>query len=145
MLEESLANTVTRLKERLGEKRENWQWGKIHKIRYQHPGATSWLARRYLNLGPYPIGGDNNTVNAGVFNPAKDRYDVLAIPSMRMIVDMADVNGALVIGSMGQSGQPQHRHYSDMINLWRNGRYIPMYFSKEDVIANQKAMLILKP
>jgi len=144
ILEESLANAVTQLKKMLGGNRKNWQWGKIHKIRYQHPGATSRLARRYMNLGPYPIGGDNNTVNIGGFNRAKG-YDVLAIPSMRMIVDMADMNGALVIGSMGQSGQPQHRHYSDMINLWRNGQYIPMYFSKEDVIANQKALLILKP
>lgn len=144
IVEESLADAVKRLKEMLGENKEDWQWEKIHKLSYLHPGSTTGMAKRYMNLGPYPIGGDNNTVNIGGFNRVNG-YHMNYIASMRMIVDMNNVDKCLIIGPMGQSGQPQHQHYSDMIDLWRNGAYVPFYFSKDDVIANHKAKLVLKP
>ena len=98
-----------------------------------------------MSAGSYPLGGDNNTINIGGFNPSGGEYSVASIASLRMIVDMGDVSTGRIIIPMGQSGQPQHRHYKDMIQRWRGIEYIPLYFDKKDVVANQKELLILKP
>ncbi len=83
-------------------------------------------------------------MNYAGFNPFQGKFNVNSIPSIRMIVDLADLGKTLIIGPMGQSGQSQHPHYHDMIDLWRNGQYIPLYFYKEDVLAHHKDLLILK-
>lgn len=145
ILEKSLSDAVVFLTVRFGENSKKWKWGRLHQIHYNHLGATNWLARRYMNAGSYPMGGDNNTVNIGGFDPAGGEYDVATIPSLRMIVDMEDVSNGQIVIPMGQSGQPQHPHYKDMIERWRNIEYVPMYFKKEDVVANQKDLLLLSP
>jgi len=144
MVEISLVEAIEQAEKRMGEDQNKWQWGKLHKIFYRHPGAESWVTRQVMNYGPYPLGGDNTTVNYAGFNPFQGQFNVNAIASFRMIVDMADLGKTLIIGPMGQSGQPQHPHYHDMIDLWRNGQYIPLYFHKEDVLANHTDLLILK-
>lgn len=144
MVEMSLVEAWKEAQRRMGMEREEWRWGKIHRIFYRHPGAESWVTRQILNYGPYPLGGDNTTVNYAGFNPVRGKYKVMAVPSFRMIVDLSDLGKTLIIGPMGQSGQPQHPHYSDMIDLWRNGRYIPLYFHKQDVLSHQTALLVLK-
>jgi penicillin amidase len=144
IVEMSLAEALKEAEKRMGRDRNEWQWGKLHKIFYRHPGAESWITRKLMNYGPYSLGGDNITVNYAGFNPVQGKYDVTTIPSFRMIVDMTDLGKTLIIGPMGQSGQPQHPHYHDMIDLWRNGQYIPMYFHKKDVTANHTELLVLK-
>ncbi len=98
-----------------------------------------------MNAGSYPLGGDNNTINIGGFNPSDGEYNVESIASLRMVVDMKDAPKGEIIIPMGQSGQPQQQHYKDMIEKWRGMEYVPMYSAKEDVVANQKELLILKP
>jgi acyl-homoserine lactone acylase PvdQ len=144
IVEKSLAEALKQAEMRMGSDRNKWQWGKIHQIFYRHPGAESWITRQLLNYGPYPLGGDNTTVNYAGFNPANEKFDVNSIASFRMIVDMADLGKTLIIGPMGQSGQPRHPHYHDMIDLWIKGQYIPLYFHKEDVLAHYEDLLILK-
>ncbi len=144
IVEMSLAEALKQAEKRMGSDRHEWQWGKIHQIFYRHPGAESWVTRQLLNYGPYPLGGDNTAVNYAGFNPTYGKFDVNAIPSFRMIVDLADLGKTLIIGPMGQSGQPRHPHYHDMIDLWRKGKYIPLHFHKEDVLANHTDLLILR-
>jgi len=144
IVEVSLVEAIEQAEKRIGENRNEWQWGKIHPIYYRHPGAESWITRQVMNYGPYPLGGDNTTVNYAGFNPIQGKFNVNAIASFRLIVDMADLGKTLIIGPMGQSGQPQHPHYHDMIDLWRNGRYIPLYFYRQDVLNHHKDLLVLK-
>lgn len=141
----SLEETVRELENRLGEEREEWTWGGLHKIHYRHPGARSWITRQLLNVGPFPMGGNNTTVNVGGYNPFYGRYDMNVIPSMRMIVNLGDTRRSLLIGSMGQSGQPHHSHYSDMIDAWRAGEYASLYFRRQDVMKNRESFLVLRP
>jgi len=145
IIEESLSDAVVFLREKFGKKEKKWKWGELHQIDYDHPGAKGWFTSRYMSAGSYPLGGDNNTVNIGGFNPSGGKYDVANVASLRMIVDMGDVSKAQIIIPMGQSGQPQHPHYKDMIQTWREMKYIPLYFEKKDVVANQRELLILKP
>lgn len=145
IIERTLLETVSFLKEKLGNNREDWHWGRLHKIYYQHPGGQSWFTGRYLNVGPLESNGDNNTVNVASAGIDDDYYKVKIVPSLRMIVDMADVNHGLLMGPMGQSAQPQHPHYKDMVDSWRNCEYFTMFFKENDVVDNKKELLILKP
>ena len=144
ILEASLADAVAKLTELLGPDRGEWRWGEVHQIHYKHPGASGF-ARRYLNRGPHPLGGDSNTVNCAGFTPADGGLDAVFIPALRMLIDMAEVDKCQIIAPMGQSGQPQHRHYSDLIERWRNVEYLPLHFARRDVVANQKELLVLRP
>lgn len=141
----SLEDTLQELQNRLGENRDAWTWGKVHKIYYRHPGARTWITRELLNVGPFPMDGDNTTVNVGGFNPFYGRYEMNVIPSMRMIADLGDRKRGLFMGSMGQSGQPQHPHYSDMIPLWRNGEYAEIYLHRQEVTSRREYILVLRP
>ncbi|MFO7865605.1 MAG: penicillin acylase family protein [Candidatus Aminicenantes bacterium] len=145
ILDMSLSGAVEQLTEQLGEEREEWTWGRLYKIYYRHPGAQSWFTRELLNIGPFPKDGDSTTVNVGGYNPFYGRFYATVIPSMRMIVNLGDTTRSHVIGSMGQSGQPQHPHYGDMIDFWRTGKYAPFHFSLQEVESRRASLLVMRP
>ena len=70
---------------------------------------------------------------------------MVSYPSIRIIMPLYDLDAAIVIGPMGQSGQPGHRHYDDMNALWQEGGFIPFPFSRELIEARAESMLILEP
>jgi len=67
------------------------------------------------------------------------------LPSMRMIVDLSDLNGAAAINTTGQSGHTASPHYSDMIELWRTNQYYPMLWSEQAIAGGAEAHLRLMP
>jgi penicillin amidase len=123
ILELALIRAITNLEERLGPDRSAWRWGALHTHAYEHPGAALGLLTRHLNRGVYPAGGDGATVQATGFLPGQDDYRVVWHPSMRMIAALG-TNSLLLMGPMGQSGQPGHSHYADMIGPWQRGEMI---------------------
>ena len=44
------------------------------------------------------------------------------MPSYRLTIDMRDLDGARLIITTGQSGNPFDRHYNDQIGPWIDGR-----------------------
>jgi len=50
-----------------------------------------------------------------------------------------------MIFTPGQSGHLASKHYDDLIDLWRNGEYHPMLWTKEQINSNAEAKLLLKP
>jgi penicillin amidase len=67
------------------------------------------------------------------------------LPSMRMIVDLADLTRSVTVHTTGQSGHPYSPHYADMIDLWRNIEYYPMLWTWEQVEPAAVNRLILQP
>jgi penicillin amidase len=64
---------------------------------------------------------------------------------MRMIVDLSDFDKTLGIHPTGQSGHPFHPHYDDFIEMWLNGEYHPMWFSRESINNAVVDQLVLQP
>jgi penicillin amidase len=93
-----------------------------------------------LNIGPWPRGGDGNTVNSTGNNLNQDFG-----ASFRILVDCADWDAARAINAPGQSGDPSSRYYKDLFELWKENRYFPLYFSKEKVDAAKGSLLLLEP
>jgi len=58
---------------------------------------------------------------------------------------MADLDGARIIQTTGQSGNPFDRHYGDLINAWLVGDTVPFPFSPTAVHEAMLQTLALVP
>jgi penicillin amidase len=140
---------VSGLSEKEGPRMSTWKWGRFHRLVLHHPlgyapqfrGVANFLS---VNLSPIPLPGDRNTVNNG-FYALGEEFKVAVGPSMRHIVDFGDPEGALMSYPGGQSGQPFSRHYSDMVELWKEGQGHPMVMSKREVEKVRHSTLELLP
>lgn len=106
-----------------------WRWGDLHTATFvSQPLGSLPLFDRLVNRGPVPVDGGSNVVNAtGSIGPWGDDYfAVFGLPSMRMVVDLSDLDRSISMNTTGQSGHPLSRHYDDMIEPWRDGEFKQM-------------------
>ena len=68
-----------------------------------------------------------------------------SLASQRQIVDVGEWRDSRSQHTTGQSGQPLHKHYDDMIKSWQEVQHHPMLYEKEDIVANQEGLLVLEP
>ncbi len=131
----------------LGPDATTWTWGAIHEMTFinQSLGMSgiSIIEDRF-NRGPYPASGSEGIVNA-VGWTATEGYQVDWLPSMRMLVDLADLSNSLAIHTTGQSGHIDNEHYDDMIPLWLRGQNVPFLWDRADIRADAEATLYLTP
>ena len=135
---------IEELREKLGENSTRWQYGKIHKMTYSHPIGIIKPLDKVFNRGPFPIGGDIDTVNMGSTMPNKPEV-VVTVPSYRQIVNLADIKSSLSIHAPGQSGHPASKHYDDFIKLWLRVEHHPMLFDRSMIEANAEGTILLMP
>jgi penicillin amidase len=100
-----------------------------------------WL----FNVGPFPAPGGREVPNnlSTPIGPAP--WAVKQGPSARRIVDFADANRARGIIPVGQSGVWFDAHYKDQAEAYMVGGYMPQYLKEQDVVANTRDTLTLKP
>jgi penicillin amidase len=99
-----------------------------------------------FNRGQYRTSGGGGIVNATSWDATKEfPYEVRALPSMRMIVDLSDLANSLTIHTTGQSGHTYHEHYVDMTDPWRSIKYHPMLWEQEQVESYMEDYLRLTP
>jgi len=90
------------------------------------------------------LGSCSSIVNATGWNP-NEGYYLDWLPSMRMIVDLGDLQYSLTVHTTGQSGHAYHPHYIDMAPLWAEVKYYPMLWNEQSVISNSESHLRLVP
>ncbi len=135
---------IEELCEKLGNNISRWQYGKIYKMTYSHPIGTIKPLDKVFNRGPFPIGGDIDTVNMGASLPNKPEV-VVTVPSFRQIVNLADMKSSLSIHAPGQSGHPASKHYDDFIKSWQRAEHHPMLFERSMIEANAEGTIRLMP
>ncbi len=144
---------------------DTWTWGKLHTATFKEVtiGTGSGIAplEAYFNVGPVAVpgaaGAIDNTyyrLNRAYPDPTDPEFKPLGIgqlftvtnlPSYRLTIDLSDLDGARIVITTGQSGHPFASHYSDQIDLWRNGGTLPLPFTREAVAAATVATLTLSP
>jgi penicillin amidase len=143
--QEAYDNTV----DDLGGDRDKWAWGDLHRAKFvSNPlGASGvWFIEGMVNRGPYGVGGSTGVVNNTVWGVGSDEdWEVVGLPSMRMIVDLADFTQSVTVHTTGQSGHPYSPHYDDMIEHWRDIEYHPMLWTRDQVDEAAVARLVLSP
>lgn len=151
--EDILARSLTRaydlLVTRLGKDSNRWRWGALHTATFRNQTlGESGIApiEAIFNRGPVETAGGSEIVNATGWSADADRlFQVVSVPSLRIIVDLADFNRSLAINTTGQSGHPFHRHYDDQIDAWRRIGYAPLLWEQSAVEAAAEATLTLRP
>ncbi len=140
----SFKNTIDFLKEKLSSDYKKWGWGNLHKLTLVHPFSLVNKDAKVLNMGPFKIGGDANTLNNGYFDPL-DNYNVTVGPSYRHIHDLSDWDKSITVIPGGQSGLPFHKHYKDLIKSWVKGKYVPFLFTRKAISENLEGSFKLVP
>ncbi len=142
----ALERTIKFLRKEQGLEMSTWSWGFHHKLTFQHALGRIKPLDEIFNRGPYPVGGDHNTVWAtATMLDRVDSSDGMVGPPSRFIIDLADFNRSLSILAPGQSGQVGSPHYADQVEAWFKGEYHPMLFDRDAVLAAQEACLELLP
>ncbi|HJS17288.1 MAG TPA: penicillin acylase family protein [Anaerolineales bacterium] len=147
ILRKSFEQGIEELEELLGNDPSKWNWGEMHAATFRNStlGESGvGLIESLFNRGPYPTGGGEAIVNATGWS-VNDGYETNWLPSMRMIVDLGNLNNSLTVHTTGQSGHAYHPHYDDMIPLWTNIQYYPMTWDEQSVTQNMEGHLILQP
>ncbi len=151
-LARALEDAVSTLTDALGEDPEGWSWGALHAVELRHPLGVVRALRAFLNRGPFPLGGDANTVRHAAFGLGKSdarghpRFGPVARgPNYRFIVDTGDWDAAWSIVAPGQSGHPASPNYDDQIDLWLDVRYRPMVYGRRTAELAVRHRLVLEP
>jgi penicillin amidase len=124
-----------------------WQWGKLHRItlRNQTLGRSGIAAVENLfNRGDFASSGAGAVVNAMGYDDLVD-YDVTTGPTMRMTVDLADLDQSVWINQSGASGHAYAPNYDDQLTLWATQQVVPFVSSRPAVEARTTNRLTLNP
>lgn len=121
---------------------QNWRWGRLHQIEFSHIFGSEKMLRPFFSYGPFPFGGDEQTINRAGYDKTKP-YKVNITASIRYIVDFADLPHSQVVLSTGQSAHLLSPHRHDMADLFMAGKYIPWHM--DDNAFKPAGTLQLKP
>ena len=141
LLSASFDEAVTELRARFGPDMKKWRWGDLHFAEFKHPLSTDDARRAVFDLKPVSRGGDGNTVNA----TAGAKFIQRSGASFREILDLSDWDNSVAINVPGQSGQPESPHYGDLLQLWAEGKYFPLLFTREKIEKHTADRLVLEP
>ena len=136
---DALAEVVGDLRRAHGPSPEAWGWGTVRPLVLPNPLGRAKALAPVFNRGPFPWGGDGNTVSqASGSNPA-------VVASLRFVVEAGDWDNARFVLPGGQSGNPFSPHYDDMLPLWQRGEGVAIAWSQDAIYDASVEALRLEP
>lgn len=152
ILLQSMTRARNELTNRLGKDPESWRWSHLHHAAPTHPVLGEQMApiRSLVNPSPIGVSGGTSIVNATGWDAAKDEdgmtnFEITTVPSMRMIVDMADLDASRWVNLTGNSGHPAADNYTDQLQAWADGETFAWPFSREAVEEAEAGTQQLEP
>ena len=149
ILTRALRSARRELTVELGKNPADWAWGKLHTAAPRHPvlggPGIPAVIRRLMNPVPRPVAGSSAVVDATSWDAGKDTFAVTSAPSMRMVVDLANLDRSTWVTLTGASGHPGNPHYADQFDAWARGATYPWPFSPRAITDNTRAQLTLRP
>jgi len=148
ILREAMVAARLDLTTKLGKTPVTWQWGRLHQLTLTSqilggnsvPGPVAAI----FNRGPWQMPGGSSIVNANGWD-AGQGYGVNVAPSMRMIVNLGDLDASRWVNQTGSSGHPYDAHYVDQTDAWAKNQTYPWPFSAKAVRAGGGDELTLSP
>lgn len=145
MIGGSISAAVVRLRHRFGDEPASWQWGAVRPLVLRHLLGRRPPLDHLYNLGPFPIGGDTNTVAQASVSYSAAEAGLLFTASARMVVEIGSWDDSRFSLPGGQSGDPLSRHYEDLLPFWLRGDGVPIAWSEEAVNRAAVEVLCLEP
>lgn len=129
--------TLSVLRDRLGNDEAAWQWGRIHQAHWHHP-----IGDPAHDIGPADVDGGSHTLrNTGGELPP---HAASSGAEYRIVVDFAAPDRFLAVQNIGNSGVPGSRHYDDQFEAWLRGEYHIVHLRRESVEANCEARMAIE-
>lgn len=145
LLPAALQQTLGVLRRDFGDDPAGWAWGRVHRVTFEHEMARLPGIGRLWKPVTIPAGGDGYTINQSDTTPHFPPDPSTVIASCRLIVDVGAWDNSVAALPGGQSGHPASPHYQDRIAEWQAGRYFPLLFSRDKVLAAAKGTWTLAP
>jgi len=143
----ALDEATTELSGLQGSDPAGWSWGELHTLTVTNQTlGKSGIGpiERMFNRGPITTSGGGSIVNATGWTPANG-YTVDWLPSMRMVLDLSDLDKSTWVNLTGASGHAYNGHYVDQLDAWQTGATFPFPFTRAAVEAAAKDHLVLRP
>jgi len=143
----ALAEAYDELADAQGEDPHQWRWGRMHTLVLREAsfgGSGIAVVEALFNRGPVGTSGGTDAVNAMSWDAAEG-YQVVVSPSMRMVVDLSNLDNSRWIQMTGNSGHTFSAHYDDQLELWRTGQTLPWRWDESSIVSESVHTLSLTP
>ena len=141
---ENLQSALEEIAGKLGNDMSQWKYGqlKFKHVLMKHPlsNAANEEWRKKLEVGPAPRGGYSLTVGNTSSNDNQSHG-----ATFRIIVDTADWDHSIGANAPGQSGNPNHKNYRNLFDLWVNDQFFPVFFSRKKIESVRDETFKLNP
>lgn len=149
LVEAALEETWSWLAVEVSSNPARWAWGRVHRLRLEHPferlgGPWLRLFGRPLGRGPFASPGDPDSVWT-MHHRSLTAARVAIGPVIRYAVDLGDVSHARFGLAGGQSGHPGTPHYADALEDWLGGRSRPLWMHRGDVAYHERGIWEIHP
>lgn len=129
----------------LGPDPESWRWGSLHQVVFEHPFGELPVLGRVFRRGPFPAGGDTDTVWQMAW-PTDRPYGPRCVgPAVRAVYDLSDPDSNHVVLATGQSGHLGSPHYDDFVERWWKGELVPLVLTRGRIEELAESRLVLVP
>jgi penicillin amidase len=130
---DSLAAAYADVENMLGTNSGDWRWGRLLHALPEHPllNVLDAGGRGRFQPGSTPSGGSPHTPNQSGYRASDFRRTNGA--SFRMVLDVGNWDNSRAVNFPGQSGSPASAHYKDLVEMWRDGRYFPLLYTRPAV------------
>ncbi|MFI2753313.1 penicillin acylase family protein [Cellulomonas sp. P22] len=149
ILTRALVSARSELTVSLGKVAQDWTWGQLHTVAPTHAvlggEAMPGIVRRLVNPGAIGVAGGSSIVDATSWDAGSGSFTVTAAPSMRMVVDLGDLDSSTWVTLTGASGHPASSHYADQLGAWARGETYPWPFTPDAVGDAARDTLTLVP
>lgn len=123
---------------------ENWKWGKLHTVEYEHPLGKLKILRPIFNLGPYPAEGGSMIPNAFRHKFCSSNFNVTGGASTRRLIDFKNPAESWGILPTGNSGSPFSKHYGNQVDLYLRGELRPQIMNWDAIQAFKDHLEFIK-
>ena len=141
----AVGSAAAKLEELRGPDVADWGWGDVRPLTFKHPVGEKKPMDKVFNLGPFPWGGDANTISQAAVSFLDPTANSPFVASMRMAVDVGKWDNNRFVLPGGQSGNPMSPHYDDQLDLYREGGAISIAWSSNVMAAAVVDTLEIRP
>ena len=119
---------------RFGPDRSTWTWGRCRPLILKHSLSDAPVIGSLLSPGPFPIGGEADTVSQSGVLGLRHFDASSAIPALRLIVKLSDPPEAQFALAGEQIHDPLHAN-GPLTDAWLKDRHLPLLRDRDEIEA----------
>lgn len=143
----ALGKALDDLSGRFGSSLESWRWGEAHVAWFRHRLFDNLAPLRFFANRSIAVDGGYHTLNRASPSArlARDPFAAIHGATLRSVLDFSDLDRSRFVVPMGQSGNPLSPWYDNLLESWRDLRYVTIAGRREDLLRRSLAAQWLRP